>query len=161
MYVHASARAAREELGAERDRAAASLDARAYGSVRRHTLFFRIAAGGASPARELPVREEFLLGGFGSLTGYADGELRGEAFAVARAGWLLRVAELPPAFRAVVAGGWIDAGDTWDPSIDEDPSARASGTAAIGVETLFGPVFLAWTPAGDDGRVTLSLGRSP
>ena len=161
IYASLAGRASREELGAERNWAAVSLDLRAYGSRGRHTLFARAMAGGSSPAQRLPAREEFLAGGFGSLAGWSEGELRGEAFGVARVGWLARVAELPPAFRAVVAGGWADAGDAWEPSLDEDPAARVAVTAALGVESPIGPAFLALTRAEDGGRVTFSIGRSP
>ena len=162
VYASATARASREELGAERTWATAAIDGRAYWSRGPHTVFARGAAGGASPAERLPVHEEFLLGGFGSLAGHADGELRGEAFAVARAGWLRRVAEVPPAFRAVVAGAWVEGGDAWEPSLDEEFDARLAVTAAVGVETLLGPIFLAWSRSeGGRGRLTLSLGRSP
>ncbi|HYO48201.1 MAG TPA: BamA/TamA family outer membrane protein, partial [Gemmatimonadota bacterium] len=162
IYASATARASREELGAERSWATAAIDGRAYWSRGPHTVFARGAAGGSSPADRLPVHEEFLLGGFGSLAGHADGELRGEAFAVARAGWLRRVAELPPAFRAVVAGIWVEAGDAWEPSLDQDLDPRFAVTTALGVETLLGPIFLGWSRA-ESGRalVTLSLGRSP
>ena len=162
IFASVTARASREELGAERSWATAAVDGRAYWSRGPHTLFARGAAGASSPADRLPVHEEFLLGGFGSLAGYGDRELRGEAFAVARAGWLRRVAELPPAFRAVVVGIWGEAGDAWDPSLDEELEARLAITAALGVETLLGPIFLGWSRAESGrGRVTLSLGRSP
>ncbi|HET6362727.1 MAG TPA: patatin-like phospholipase family protein [Gemmatimonadota bacterium] len=161
LYAGLTTRASREELGADRTWAKASLDTRAYGSRGRNTLFVRAAAGGSTPAERLPVREEFLLGGFGSLGGLGDGELRGEAFAVTRVGWLVRVAELPPSFRAVVAGGWVDAGDVWDPSLDEDPAARGAMTIALGLDLPLGPLFLACTRARNGGRVTFSIGRSP
>lgn len=162
IYASVVARASREELGAERTWATAETDVRAYWSRGPHTVFARAAAGGSSPAGRLPVREEFLLGGFGSLAGYADDELRGEAFTVARAGWLRRLTEVPPAFRAVVAGAWVEGGDAWDPSLDEELDLRLAVSAALGVETLIGPVFVAWTRAeGGRGRITLSFGRSP
>jgi hypothetical protein len=69
---------------------------------------------------------------------------------------------MPPALRALVAGAWIEAGDAWDPSEDEDFDLRPAVTAAVGAETLLGPVFLAWARAeAGRGRVTVSLGRYP
>jgi NTE family protein len=110
----------------------------------------------------LPVREEFLVGGFGSLGGFGEGELRGDASLLGRAGWLKRIAEIPPALRAIVAGGWIEAGDAWKRSVDDDLELHPSGTAAVGAETPLGPVFLAWARAEDGRRrVTLSIGRWP
>lgn len=151
-----------EELGAERSWRRMSLEARAYGTHGPHTLFASLAGGASSPPADLPVREEFRLGGFGSLGGFGEGELRGEAFVVGRAGWLRRIAEIPPALRGVVAGGWIEAGDAWDSSADAELDPRPAFTAAVGAETLLGPIFLAWSRAeGGRGRVTLSIGRWP
>ncbi|HEY7471821.1 MAG TPA: patatin-like phospholipase family protein [Gemmatimonadota bacterium] len=162
IFARADLRASREELGAEATWARFSVEGRGYWSRGPHTVFVSLAGGAASPASALPAREEFRLGGFGSLSGFGEGELRGEAYARARAGWLRRIAETPPALRAVVAGAWIEAGDAWDPSRDEALDARIAATAGLGSETLIGPVFLAWSRAeGGRGRVTLSIGRSP
>ena len=96
------------------------------------------------------------------MSGFGEAELRGDAFAVGRLGWLGRIAETPPALRAVVAGGWVEAGDAWDQSDDEEMSFRPSLSLAAGAETLLGPLFLAWSRAEDGaGRVTVSLGRYP
>ena len=162
VFGRAAVRASREELGADRAWTRLELEGRIYGSRGSHTGFAGVAGGASSPASSLPVREEFLLGGFGSLSGFGDGELRGEAFLVARAGWLRRLAELPPALRAIVAGGWIETGDAWDPSRDETLDLRSAVTAAVGAETLIGPVFIAVTRAdGGRGRLVISIGRSP
>ncbi|HET6362726.1 MAG TPA: patatin-like phospholipase family protein [Gemmatimonadota bacterium] len=155
-------RSSREELGADRSWTRWSLEGRVYGSRGPQTAFASMASGASASAEDLPVREEFLLGGFASLSGFGEGELRGEAFAVGRVGLLRRIAEIPPALRAVVAGGWIEAGDAWDRSDDEEIDLRPSVTLAVGAETLFGPLFLAWSRADEaDGRITVSLGRYP
>lgn len=162
FFARGEARASREDLGADRSWTRFAAQGRAYWSRGPHTVFAAAAGGASSPASHLPVREEFLLGGFGSLSGFGDGELRGEAFAALRAGWLRRIAEIPPALRAVVAGGWVEVGDAWDPSLDDELDARSAITAAVGAETLLGPTFLAWSRAeGGHTRFTLSLGRFP
>jgi NTE family protein len=162
ILASAEARFSREELGAERSWTRMSIEARGYGSRGPHTVFASLVAGGSSPAADLPVREEFHVGGFGSLGGYGEGELRGEAFVVGRAGWLERIAEIPPALRGVVVGGWIEAGDAWNPSADAELDLRPSVTIAAGAETVLGPVFLAWSHAeAGRRRVTLSIGRWP
>ncbi len=155
-------RSSREALGADRSWTRWSLEGRIYGSRGADTAFATAAGGWASPPEDLPARAEFLLGGFASLSGFGEGELRGDAFAVGRVGWLRRIAEIPPALRAVVAGGWIEAGDAWDRSDDEGLDPRPAISVAVGAETLLGPLFLAWSRAeGGDGRVTVSLGRYP
>jgi hypothetical protein len=61
-----------------------------------------------------------------------------------------------------VAGGWLEAGDAWDRSSGEEIDLRPAFTVAVGAETLFGPLFLAWSRAeGSDGRITVTLGRYP
>ena len=155
-------RSSREALGADESWTRWAVEGRIYGSRGAHTAFAAVSGGAAAPADDLPVREEFLLGGFGSLSGFGDGELRGDAFAAGRVGLLRRIAEIPPALRAVVAGGWVEAGDAWDRSADEELDLRPSLTLAVGAESILGPLFLAWSRAeSGDGRVTLSLGRYP
>jgi NTE family protein len=155
-------RSSREELGADRSWTRWSMQGRIYGSRGSHTAFAAVSGGAATPAGDLPVREEFRLGGFASLSGFGEGELRGDAFALGRVGLLRRIAEIPPALRAVVAGGWLEAGDAWERSSDEELNLRPSVSVALGAETLLGPLFLAWSRAeSGDGRVTVSLGRWP
>ncbi|HET7692099.1 MAG TPA: patatin-like phospholipase family protein [Gemmatimonadota bacterium] len=155
-------RSSREELGADRSWTRWSFQGRVYRSRGPHTGFASVSGGVATPADELPVREHFLLGGFASMSGFGEAELRGDAFAVGRLGWLGRIVETPPALRAIVAGGWVEAGDAWDQSDDEEMSIRPSVSLAAGAETLLGPLFFAWSRAeGGAGRVTVSLGRYP
>lgn len=155
-------RSSREALGADRSWTRWSLESRVYRSGGPHTGFASVSGGVAPSGDDLPVREEFRLGGFASLSGFGEGELRGDAFAVGRVGWLRRIAEIPPALRAVVAGGWVEAGDAWDRSEDEEIDLRASVSVGVGAESILGPLFVAWSRAeGEDGRVTLSLGRYP
>lgn len=162
IFASTEARFSREGLGAERSWRRLSLEARGYRSRGSHTVFASLLAGRASPAAALPVREEFRVGGFGSLGGYGEGELRGEAYVVGRAGWLRRIAEIPPALRGIVAGGWIEAGDAWRSSENAELGLRPSVTIAAGAETAVGPVFLAWSRAeAGRRRVTISAGRWP
>ncbi|HJU87089.1 MAG TPA: BamA/TamA family outer membrane protein, partial [Gemmatimonadota bacterium] len=155
-------RSSREELGADRSWTRWSIEGRVYGSRGPHTAFASASGGRAAHGEDLPVREEFRLGGFASLSGFGEGELRGDAFALGRVGLLRRIAEIPPALRAVVAGGWVEAGDAWHRSGEEELDLRPSFSAAVGAETLLGPLFLAWSRAEDgDGRITVSLGRYP
>jgi NTE family protein len=155
-------RSSREELGADRSWTRWSVEGRVYGSRGPHTAFAAVSGGAAAPSDELPVREEFRVGGFASLSGFGEGELRGDAFAVGRVGFLRRIAEIPPALRAGEAGGWVEAGEAWDRSDDEEMNLRPSVTVAVGAESILGPMFLAWSRAeSGDGRITLSLGRYP
>lgn len=162
VFADGTVRASREALGADHSWTRFAAEGRGYWSVGPHTVLASVTGGGSSPASRLPAREEFLVGGFGSLSGFSEGELRGEAFTVVRGGWLRRVTEIPPALWAVVAGGWIEVGDAWNPSLDEAFDPRIAVTATVGAETLIGPIFFAWSRAeGNQGRLTISLGRFP
>jgi len=162
VYADLEIRTSRKGLGGERDWSRTFVSSRGFWS-RGPNTFFAAFAGGSSSRSGLPTYEEFRLGGFGSLSGFGDGELRGEEFAVARVGYLTRITEVPPALRAVLVGGWLEAGDAWRHS-DDDPLDRlhCTATAAVGVETIIGPIFAAWARADEGrGRLYVSLGRSP
>ncbi|HUP20445.1 MAG TPA: hypothetical protein VM778_10885, partial [Gemmatimonadota bacterium] len=95
--------------------------------------------------------DEHRVGGFLSLSGYGEGELRGADAVVVRAGLLRRLFAIPPA-RGVYAGGWVEAGNAWaeaeDPAVDD---LQHAVTLAFVVDTAIGPVALAWG-RGEGGR---------
>src|SRR3989449_10570451 len=64
----------------------------------------------------LPISfyDDFSVGGFGSLSGFKDGQLRGPLFGVARLGYYVRSGGLSGRFgRGVYLGGWVEAGNAW------------------------------------------------
>lgn len=127
-----------------------------FGSVGRRTGFFGLAAG-TSFGGELPAYDEFLLGGLFSLSGYRQGELRGQYFGVARAGYLYRLAELPEILGSgIYAGGWFEAGNVWQGSDEIGEGLLYTATVAAAAETRVGALYLAYGVA-DDGRGSFSL----
>ncbi len=118
--------------------------------------------GGTNLGTRLPPHDEFSLGGIFSLSGYRDGELSGQYYGLARAGFQRRAGRLPPIagsyfyFRA-----WIEAGNVWQTRSDIGAAhLRATGTLALGADTILGPFIFAHGRAeGGRGRFYVSLGR--
>jgi NTE family protein len=92
----------------------------------------------------------FTLGGPLRLGAYRSGELRGQHYYAATAGYLRQVARLPDFMGGpVFAGGWLDQGDAFD---DWDQARwRVNPGFGVVMDTLIGPVILAGS-AGFDGR---------
>ncbi|MFH1175930.1 MAG: BamA/TamA family outer membrane protein [Acidobacteriota bacterium] len=131
--------------------------------TRRRNVFFVNSNGGSSLNSTLPFFEEFPLGGLFSLSGYHEGELRGQHYAVLRAGYYRQVSALPGAVGSgVFLGGWAEAGNVWarrgDIGLD---GLKTSLTIALGADTALGPLYLAVGSAGSrHTRTYLSLGRT-
>lgn len=133
----------------------------AYKSRGQHGFFTQLD-GGASPGSELPVYDEFTLGGLGSLSGFSEGQLRGKSFAVGRFGYSYRFYQLPPTLGgAAYVFGWIEAGNVGDESRPREISDLIlTATLALAVETRLGPLYLAYGVAEDDRqRLYAVLGK--
>ena len=127
-----------------------------FDTARRHTWLFGLG-GGTSFGGGLPAYDEFLLGGLLSLSGYRQGELRGQYFGVVRSGYLLRLAELPEILgTGVYAGGWLEAGNVWQSSDAIGENLIYTATLASAADTRLGTLFLAYGLA-DDGQDSFSL----
>jgi NTE family protein len=127
----------------------------------RHTVFTGFA-GGFSWGGDLPIYDEFSLGGLLSLSGYQPGELRGDFFGVARLGYYYRFADLPSTVgTGVYLGGWLEAGNAWQERTEVSFSdLRYSASVGFGADTFAGPVLLAWGQGEEGGSLYLTLGRS-
>jgi len=110
----------------------------------KHTGFGALSAGWSTG--DLPIYDEYTLGGFGSLSGYADKELRGQYLGLGRLGYYYRI------LKSWYAGGWAEAGNAWqdDEAIAWD-NLRYSGTVILAKDTVIGPLYVAYALA-DGGR---------
>ncbi len=115
-----------------------------YVSRGKHTGFVSAQAGWSSG--DLPIYDEFTLGGFGSMSGYQDNELRGQYLGLGRLGYYYRL------FKSWYLGGWAETGNSWQ---DDEPigfdSLRYSGTVILAKDTAIGPLYVAYAIA-DEGR---------
>ena len=128
----------------------------------RHRIYVSLD-GGTNLGSEVPFYDEFLVGGFGSLSGFKEGQLRGPLFGVARLGYYVRSAGLSGRFgRGVYLGGWVEAGNAWATRSEARlDNLIYAGTVGAGVDTFLGPVYLVYGHSDDGhGSLYLSLGRT-
>ena len=128
-----------ENLGAEDSYTKLEADGSKFFSRGRHTGFLGGAIGW-SPGSTLPIYDEFTLGGFGSLSGYEERQLRGQYLGVGRFGYYYNLFG-----RSWFVGGWAEAGNVWQTSDDASFSSLIwTGTAIIAKATSIGPLYLAY-----------------
>jgi NTE family protein len=144
-----------EDLGSDDDYTKAEAFGSRFMSRGRHTGFGTIRIGW-SPGSELPIYDEFTLGGFGSLGGFADQELRGQYLGLLRLGYYQR------RWRSWYIGGLAEAGNVWETSSEADfDTFILSGTALIGKDTPIGPLYVAYSQAEEGkNKIYFVLGRT-
>jgi len=141
-------------LGAEAEYTKVDLDLSRFFTRGRHTVFGMLD-GGFSPGSDLPAFDEFTLGGFLSLSGFADKELRGQSFGVARLGYLHRLG------RILYVGGYFEAGRVAEVSSDLVSNPILALTAVAACDTPIGPAYLGFGKAEDGERqIYFLFGRS-
>lgn len=156
--------APRTSLGADAgssDRLAVDwLMARSFG---RHTVLGWISGGSTLDGDETALQNFFALGGFLQLSGLRQESLSGPHFGIARLLYYRQIGRPGPGFLNVAAYAGLSAevGNVWDVRTDASfGSARKDASIFLGLDTFFGPLYLA---AGfDDERETafyLFLGR--
>jgi len=142
-----------DDLGADREYLKIGSSGRAFFSHGKHTGLLAFDLGWSDD--ELPVYDEFVLGGLGSLSGYTNRELRGQYLGVGRLGYYHQT------FKSWFLGGWVEAGNTFqDTSEITGSNLIWTGTAILAKDSKFGPIYLAYGYA-DTGksRIYLQLGR--
>ncbi|MCA0176668.1 MAG: patatin-like phospholipase family protein [Proteobacteria bacterium] len=105
----------------------------------------------------------YSLGGFQQLSGYRPGQIAGDAVALARVAWYMRLANPPVFARALFAGASLEAGQAWRRSDQANldlGSWRGGASLYLGADTNIGPMYLAlvFAPRGDAGLM-LFIGR--
>lgn len=144
---------ASEDLGADRDAERAQLDVIGYHTWGKFTGTVGVEAGTSFDSK-LPLQQEFLLGGFGRLSGLAPYSIAGDELALLRLGGYLG---LGGGFAPTYAGVTLEFGNVWDH--DEAvtlSSLEPSASVFYGVDTPLGP-FILGLGAADEGRTTVFL----
>jgi len=152
-----------ESTGAATDNVVVTIDANGWTSAGRSTftygLYLHDTVTGTSSALDWSF-----LGGLFNHSGYARGELLGPASAMARLGWYFELAELTSVVgRGIYAGGFVEAGDTYQALDDVDfGDLKYSYTALLGLNTNYGPVFAAISKGStNDGlQYYVTVGKS-
>lgn len=133
------------DLGAEDAYSKIELKASRFGTHGRHTLFGTVH-GGISPGDDdLPIYDQFVLGGFFSLAAFERGELRGDNFGLLRIGYYYRLG------RVLHAGGFVEAARVAALPEDVLQNPVLTATAMVVADTAFGPLYLAFSGA-EEGR---------
>ncbi|HNP37234.1 MAG TPA: patatin-like phospholipase family protein [Woeseiaceae bacterium] len=135
----------RASLGADRDYETAEFNFDSSFSRGRHTLTLGLQFGSAlNTSSEL--QDYFALGGFLRMSGLERGQLRGPYAGLARVVYYGRIGSTAGALLEVPVylGASVEAGNVWGSS--EDVAVNdllMNGSLFIGLDTYFGPVYLA------------------
>ena len=131
-------------------------------SFKRHTFLalFRVGSGLAS---EIPSYDEFSLGGFLNLSGFREGRFSGDHGGLGAILYYFQLAKIYAAWGdAIYVGGSLETGSVWERPADIDfADVLLSGSVFVGVDTIFGPLYLAWgiSETSPVGRFYLFLGH--
>ena len=133
-----------EGLGADDEYTKLYFRGQKFVSRGKHTGF--VVGEGGWGTGDLPIYDQFTLGGFTSMSGYQDNELRGQYLGLGRLGYYYRL------FKSWYFGGWAETGNAWraDEAIGFD-NLRYSGTVILAKSTAIGPLYVAYAVA-DEGR---------
>jgi len=131
-----------------------------------HTLIGNLRAG-SSFDDPMPYYEQFELGGFLKLSGYANEQFRGNQIAYGSLIYRNKIATLtPPLGRGLYLGGSLEYGRLWDVPTYETgrplnpEKGRYGGSLFFAADTWLGPFYLGWGLSGEaESTFYLLLGR--
>ncbi len=109
---------------------------------------------------EAAISNRFELGGFLNLSGYKVGELSGQHYGLLSLALRRRIYQSK--FFPTYAGAAFQLGNAWENKDDiEIADMISSGTLFVGVDTLFGPLYLGYgdSEGSNGGTVYLFLGQ--
>lgn len=118
--------------------------------------------GGSALGSDMPIYDEFTLGGLFSLSGLQRDQLRGRYAGRVRIGLLHRIGQLPPIVgRGVYIGGTVETGQAWDRGSEIFDDLVYSGSALFGVDSFMGPFYISYGIASTgQGELYVTLGRN-
>ena len=108
-----------------------------------HTLLWTLLFG-SGMGGDIPLYDQFALGGFLRLSGYEHDQLRASNAGLARCIYYYPLTKYGPGIgKAIYLGGSIEAGSVW---VNRDDfkigNLHPGGTVFLGADTIFGPIFL-------------------
>jgi NTE family protein len=131
----------RESLGSDIDFDQLQLEFSTVNSWGKHTLLASIRYG-TTFSGQAPVERRYRLGGFLNLSGLSPDELSGQHTGIANLAYYRRIGDI--ALLPTYIGATAELGNTWqnrsDISLD---NSIFTGSAFIGVDTIFGPIYTA------------------
>jgi len=162
FIVGAELLVARESLGSDSDYELVVAEATGASTWGRHTLI-GTAEFGSALGSDIPFWQEFQLGGLFRLSGYDPGTFSGPYLTHGLLGWYYRVGNVATGFGdGIYVGLSFEAGNVWQTTTEIDVDGlRYAGAVFVGVDTIFGPLYLAYGHAEDgQGSFYLFVGRS-
>jgi NTE family protein len=142
--------APRAALGADEDYIRTELEAGKALSSGPNTLAVNLR-GGTAFDDEMPYYDQFPLGGFLKLSGYANEQFRGNAYAFGSLVYQHQLTTLtPPLGKGLYLGGSLEVGRHWDVIEALNPSETRFGSSLFfGADTWFGPFYLGLGLSGE------------
>ncbi len=125
-----------------------------------HTVQLGLRSSGAIGGVPLPLNDLVQWGGFQQQSGYSAGQLLGQSLDYGRVTYLRQLTR-SGLLEGAYVGGSLEAGRVGGPLFPESPSGLLLSTSLfVAIDTLLGPVYLAWGAARDGGNsFYLYLGR--
>lgn len=164
-YARASLYSSTDLLGADEEHKRWNAVISAPITVGRHTVEALISGGGRIGSDEIPVYEQFELGGFLNLSGLSRAQLRTDRFLFGRIVYRTQVAELP-LFEGVHLGVSAEAArlspfiPVWRGKLVTGDLNVYAGSVFVGIDSPLGPLYLGFGYANSDSKaVYLFLGR--
>ncbi len=148
----------REGLGADVEYEKVSFSTLQAWTLGRDTVLAGLELG-TDMGSELPVDDQFTLGGFLRLSGFERARLRGDLLALVTVADYWRLGKLGP-FGKLYAGAAVQAGNTWFDADDAEwNDLLMSGLVFFGVDTRAVPVYLGYGLAeGGEGAAYFFIG---
>ena len=136
-----------------------SAEANQFWTFNDHHRLFVLAGGGTSVRHQPLIVDRFELGSPMHLGAYSAGELAGDHYLIATAGYLRELTRLPEFLGGpMYAGAWLEAGDAFDDR--QKLSWRTNATTGFIMDTFAGPLLLAASyGSGTRWRAYVSIGR--
>ncbi|MFN9123953.1 MAG: esterase, partial [bacterium] len=150
----------RTALGADAGYTRFDVDLLGAASGGAHTFQLGLRSSGAVGSSPLPLNDLVQWGGFQQQSGYSAGQLLGQGLDYGRVTYLNQLIK-----RGLLEGAYVgaslEAGKIRGAQFAESPSGLlVSGSLFVAMDTVLGPVYLAWGRARDgNSSFYLYLGR--
>ena len=136
-------RASTEQLGADQEYERLAFNFNKALSAGRNSFLVRLRLG-SDFGSDLPIYDDFELGGFLDLSGYRRNELRGQRLGYGALVYYRRLNESTGPFGMdYYLGASLEAGNAWlDSEAVTFDSLLPAGSVFFGADSLFGPIYL-------------------